>query len=164
MNDLARRRRNRARLRELHPAFARRVARLIAELEDEGWRPRIDDAWRAPAVQRAAWTRGHAARRWGLHNVTGADGRPEALAVDLLDDDAPLAPGKPYLLRLAAAADAAGLRSGIRWGLPARLAAAIDEAIVLRDWQAPVKIGWDPTHVEATGLTLAQARAGLRPV
>lgn len=163
MNETARRQRNQARLLELHPAFARRVQGMLTELEDEGWRPRIEDAWRAPAVQQAAWAAGHTRWRAGFHNLSAADGRPEALAVDVLDDDAPLNPGRPFLLRLAAAADAAGLRSGIRWGLPARLVAAIEQAIALRDWQAPVKIGWDPMHVEATGLTLAQARAGRRP-
>lgn len=163
MNETARRQRNQQRLQELHPAFAARVAALIRELEDEGWRPRIQDAWRSPAAQAAAFESGHSKLRYGFHNVTGDDGRPEALAVDLLDDDAALNPGKPYLLRLAAAAEHAGLATGIRWGLSLRLARAIDAAITLRDWQAPVKIGWDPTHVEPVGLSVAQARAGQRP-
>jgi hypothetical protein len=163
MNDTARRQRNQQRLKELHPRTATRVAAVIRELEDEGWRPLIQEAWRSPAAQRAAFEAGHSRLRHGFHNLTGPDGRPEALAVDLLDDDAPLTPGKPYLLRLAAAAEQAGLATGIRWGLPAALARAIDTAILLRDWQAPVKIGWDPTHLQATGLTVAQARAGARP-
>ncbi|MEN9627122.1 MAG: hypothetical protein RJA10_348 [Pseudomonadota bacterium] len=163
MNDTARRLRNQQRLQELFPTVAARVAAVIHDLEDEGWRPRIQDAWRSPAAQQAAFEAGHSKLRYGFHNVTGADGRPEALAVDLLDDDAPLNPAKPFLLRLAAAADQAGLATGIRWGLPAPLARAIDAAISLRDWQAAVKIGWDPTHVQATGVTVAQARAGARP-
>jgi hypothetical protein len=117
MNEAARRQRNQQRLLELYPTFARRVAALIAELESEGWRPRIQDAWRSPQAQRAAWESGHSKLQWGFHNATGAGGRPEALAVDLLDDDAALNPGKPYLLRLAAAAEDAGLVTGIRWGL-----------------------------------------------
>ena len=163
MNESQRRLRNQARLAELYPTFAVRVAGLIAELEDEGWRPRIQDGWRSPADQLKAFQSGHSKLRYGFHNVTGADGRPEALAVDLLDDDAPLTPGRPYLLRLAAAAGHAGLLSGIRWGLPAALAQAVDDAIAHRDWAAPVKLGWDPTHVEPLGLTVAQARAGQRP-
>jgi hypothetical protein len=163
MNEAARRQRNHDRLQQLYPAFAARVATVIAELEAEGWRPRIQDAWRSPAAQRSAHAAGHTALAFGLHNITGADGRPQALAVDLLDDDAPLTPGKPYLLRLAAAADGAALVSGIRWGLSTRLARAIDEAIALRDWQAAVKIGWDPTHLQPRGLSVAQARAGQRP-
>jgi hypothetical protein len=50
--------------------------------------------------------------------VTAADGTPEALAVDMLDDDAPLNPSKKYLLMLAHAAEKAGLETGIRWGSP----------------------------------------------
>jgi hypothetical protein len=163
MNETDRRQRNRSRLLELHPRFARRVTAVIDEMESEGWRPRIQDAWRSPQAQAAAFAAGHSKLRFGFHNITGAGGRPEALAVDLLDDDAPLTPGKPYLLRLAAAAGHAGLQTGIRWGLNTALARAIDQAIVDREWQAPVKIGWDPTHLEPTGLTVAQARAGQRP-
>jgi hypothetical protein len=70
--------------------------------------------WRSIAAQEAAFAAGHSKLKFGFHNVTGANGRPEALAVDLLDDDAPVNPGKPYLLRLAAAAGDAGLVSGIQ--------------------------------------------------
>jgi hypothetical protein len=83
--------------------------------------------------------------------------------VDLLDDDHPLNPGRPYLLKLAAAAEQQQLVTGIRWGLPAALRAAIDDAIATRQWNASVKIGWDPTHVEPTDITVAQARGGVRP-
>lgn len=163
MKEAARRQRNLDRLRELHPAFRASVAAVIDELEAEGWRPRIQLAWRTPAEQRAMHAAGHTRLMFGLHNISGADGRPEALAADLLDDDSPHETGKPFLLRLAAAAEQAGLSTGIRWGLPAALARAIDTAITDREWQAPVKIGWDPTHLQPRGLTVAQARAGWRP-
>ncbi|MFO1326567.1 MAG: hypothetical protein U1F56_04345 [Rubrivivax sp.] len=163
MREAARRQRNLERLQQLHPRFARRVQAVIDELESEGWRPRIQDAWRSPEAQRAAFDAGHSRLRFGFHNLCTADGHPEALAVDLLDDDSALNPGRAYLLRLAAAAEAAGLESGIRWGLPPALARAIDEAVASRDWSAPVKLGWDPMHLQPAGLTLAQARAGRRP-
>jgi len=44
----------------------------------------------------------------GSQNVTGDNGKPEALAVDLLDDNAPTSPGKPYMIKLAVAAEAEG--------------------------------------------------------
>jgi hypothetical protein len=47
--------------------------------------------------------------------------------------------------------------------LPKPLATAIDAALEAEDWQAPVKLGWDPTHVQPTGLTATQAKAGARP-
>jgi len=40
---------------------------------------------------------------------------------------------------------------------------AIDDAIATADWNANVKIGWDPLHIEPTGMTVAEARAGKRP-
>jgi hypothetical protein len=70
---------------------------------------------------------------------------------------------KNYLLQLAAAAEAAGLITGIRWGVPKKLIGGIDVAIASQDWDAHVKIGWDPTHIQPTDVTVAQAKAGQRP-
>jgi len=163
VKEAARNARNTDRLAQLHPNFRERVARVITSLEDQGLRPRIQDAWRSPQDQRAAFEAGRSQLLYGFHNVTAADGTPEALAVDLLDDRHPLNPGKPYLLRLAAAAAAAGLVTGIRWGLPAKLVRAVETAIATADWTADVKIGWDPTHLEPVGVSVADARSGQRP-
>jgi hypothetical protein len=123
----------------------------------------MQDGWRSPADQLAAYNAGHSKLKFGFHNVTAADGTPEALAVDMLDDDAPLNPSKKYLLMLAHAAERAGLETGIRWGVPAALVEGIDDAIENEDWAANVKVGWDPTHVQPVGLTTTEARAGKRP-
>lgn len=163
MKEADRLARNKARLQELYPTFRNRLKRVIAELEADGLRPRIQDAWRSPEDQRKAYETGHSKLLFGFHNVTGAEGTPESLAVDLLDDDSPMASRRPYLLRLAAAAQHAGLYTGIRFGLPAALGAAVDAAIAAQEWDANIKIGWDPTHVEPTGITVANARAGRRP-
>lgn len=121
------------------------------------------DAWRSPEDQRIAFETGHSKLLFGFHNATSIDGKPEALAVDLLDDDAPLSVGKSYILKLAFAAEAEGLFTGVRFGVPAKMAKSIDAAIAAQDWDANVKVGWDPLHVEPTGITVAQARSGLRP-
>jgi len=163
MNEVDRRKRNETRLTELYPTFRERLTRVIQTLESSGIRPRIQDAWRSPADQKKAHDSGHSQLLFGFHNVTGADGKPESLAVDMLDDDSPLSPSKGYLLQLAAAAEAEGLITGIRWGVPPGLIAAIDAAIASRNWNADVKIGWDPTHVQPTDITVSQARAGARP-
>jgi len=163
MKEAARKARNAQRLTECHPAFAARLTRVITRLEDAGIRPRIQDAWRSPQDQLTAFLNGNTKVKFGFHNVTGADGRKESLAVDLLDDDAPLAPGAPYVLRLAAAAAAEGLTTGALWGLPAKLKSGTAAAIAAGDFDAPVKIGWDPCHVEPTGITIAQAKGGERP-
>jgi hypothetical protein len=163
MDETSRRQRNTQKLGELFPTFRVRIATLIGHLETQGIRPRIQDAWRSPEDQLVAFQTGHSKLKFGFHNVTGADGGKESLAVDLLDDDHPLAPPPVYLLHVAAAAEAQGLTTGIRWGLPKALAAAIDGALVAQNFQAPVKVGWDPTHVQPMGLTAAQAKAGARP-
>lgn len=163
MNEAARKQRNLTKLAELYPTFAARVKRVIQNLEATGLRPRIQDAWRSPEDQLDAFNKGNSKLKYGFHNVTGAANKKEALAVDLLDDDNPLCATPPYLLQVAAAAQANGLATGIRWGLPKALAAGIDAAIAAKDWQSPVKVGWDPTHIEPVGLTPSEAKAGKRP-
>ena len=163
MNEKARKARNEQRLAELFPTFRARMAVVIAALENKGIRPRIQDGWRSPADQLKAFETGHSKLKFGFHNVTSAGGKPESLAVDMLDDDSPLAPGKPYLLQLAAASQKAGLITGVRWGVPKALVEAIDAAIKAEDWNANVKVGWDPTHVQPTDVTVAEAKAGKRP-
>jgi hypothetical protein len=163
MKEVDRQKRNVTRLAELFPTFSAHVGRVIQRLEDEAFRPRIQDAWRSAEDQLKAYKSGHSKLRFGFHNVTGSNGEKQALAVDLLDDDAPLNPGKSYILKLAAAAEAEGLATGVRWGLSKKLRDGIDRAIAEQDWNAAVKIGWDPLHVEPTDLTVAQAEAGKRP-
>ena len=163
MNEPARRQRNADRLQQLFPTFAARVAAVIAELEDEGWRPRIQDAWRSIASQEAAFAAGHSKLKFGFHNVTGTGGKKESLAVDMLDDNAPLKRSTEYLLRLAAAAQKHGLSTGVLWGLPAPLQKGVKEASAAKNFKAVVKVGWDPTHIEPTGITPAEAKAGKRP-
>ncbi len=163
MNEAQRKQRNTQRVTELWPSFAARIVAVIGTLEAQGLRPRIQDAWRSPQDQLTAFNTGHSKLKYGFHNVTGANGQKESLAVDMLDDDHPAQEGSAYLLRLAAAAEANGLVTGIRWGLPQNLRSAIDAAISNQNWTAPVKIGWDPAHVESTGITPGQAKAGQRP-
>lgn len=163
MKEPARLARNAQRLSELHLVFAQRIAAVIAELESAGYRPRIQDAWRSPQSQLEAFERGTSKLKFGFHNVTGPAGQPEALAVDMLDDDFPLNPRLDYLLRLAGAARKQLCETGIAWGLPNHLREAIAAAIDAQDWNARLKIGWDPTHIEPSDLTVAAALAGARP-
>lgn len=159
MNEQERQQRNTERLQELNAGFRARLQGVLTALELHGLHPRIQDAWRSPQAQLDAWRHGFSKLRFGFHNVTDANGKPAALAADVLDNDAPITASSAYLLQLAAAAEQAGLHTGIRWGLPNEMAKAIDAAIARKDWHAKVKIGWDPTHVETTDITVAQAEA-----
>lgn len=163
MQESARKARNSQRLNELYPWFATKLALVIKDLEDDKLRPRIQDAWRSPEDQLIAFNSGHSKLKFGFHNVTGPGGRKESLAVDLLDDNFPLKIGTPYILKVTAIAERYGLTTGVRWGLPPKLAKAIDQAIETQNWKANVKVGWDPVHVEPAGFTVDQAAAGLRP-
>jgi hypothetical protein len=163
MKEEKRKERNAQRITELYPSFGVKIRAVIEDLEAQGLRPRIQDGYRSPADQLIAFNTGHSKLKYGFHNVTGAGGAKESLAVDMLDDDHPAQEGTEYLLRLAAAAEKQGLTTGVRWGLPQNLRDAIDAAIANNDWKAAIKIGWDPAHVEPTGITPAQAKAGKRP-
>lgn len=163
MNEQQRKQRNTQRITELWPSFGQKIQTVIAAMEARGLRPRIQDAWRSPADQLEAFNSGHSQLKFGFHNVTGAGGAKEALAVDMLDDDHPLNSAPAYLLQLAAVAEAEGLVTGIRWGLKPLLRKGIDAAIASENWNAPVKIGWDPTHVQPTGISESEAKSGERP-
>jgi hypothetical protein len=164
MTESQRQQRNTDRLLELFPTFSTKIAQIIAELEVMGLRPRIQDAYRSPADQLKAFNTGHSKLKFGFHNVTGPNSEKESLAVDMLDDDNPLNMSTSYLLKLAAVSEKNGLSSGIRWGLPIKLRQAINAAIAAQDWNATVKIGWDPTHIEPTGITVSEAKKGKRPI
>lgn len=163
MTEAQRLARNVSRLQECDPVFALALRRTIDRMDAIGLRPRIQDAWRDPVDELRAFNEGRSEVRRGFHSCTGPAGEMQALAADVLDDDHPLDPGRRYLLALARAAEAEGLRTGIRWGLKQADRDAIDAALAEGDLDAPVKIGWDPTHAEITGLTIAEALAGQRP-
>jgi hypothetical protein len=162
MNEAARKARNKQRLTECFPKFARRVEAVIKDMEAQGFRPRIQDAHRSIADQLKAFRNGFSKTKFGFHNIMGASGKPESLAVDLLDDDRPLNPTRKYLILLAGAARTHGLHSGIFF-LPAPFHKAINKAIDESNFSPLIKIGFDPTHLEATGLSIADAKAGRRP-
>lgn len=155
--------RNTVKVAELHPVMRGRVASLIAHLELAGYRPRIQEAYRSIEQQQQNVKDGHAQVIWSFHNATALDGSPEALAVDLLDDDYPLRPRMRYLMRLAIACQQLKLETGILWGLAAGPRERLSDAIAARreDWIS--QVGWDPCHVQPSDVTLLQAKHGLRP-
>lgn len=163
MNDSDRLARNNQKLAECYPTFANLVRDALQRVEQAGFRPRIQDGWRSPADQLKAYESGHSKLRFGLHNVTGSGGTKESLAVDVLDDDQPLAPTNVYLLTLAIAARSDGLETGILWGLPQNLAKGVEDAVAANNTANSVKVGWDPTHVQVVGITASAAKKGERP-
>lgn len=163
MNETQRKERNASRLTELFQPFAQQIQGVIADLEAAGYRPRIQEAYRSPADQMIAFNTGHSKLTFGFHNVTSDDGRPEGLAVDLYDDDRPLNPTTAYLLRLSGAAWRRGLGTGVLWGLTTKQRQVVKDAIEAEAWSRDVRTGWDAWHIEPTGLTAKEAKAGQRP-
>jgi len=165
MKESARLERNTQRLAECFPAFAKRMANVIKDMEMLGFRPRIQDAHRTIADQKKAFDGGFSKVLFGFHNVTGANGKPESLAVDILDDDHPgnTVPRK-YLITLASVAQKHGLHSGIFFSLKTDAERkALQVAIDTLNFDPKIKMGFDPTHLESTGLTIAGAKGGKRP-
>ncbi|MBI5831464.1 MAG: hypothetical protein HZB16_04030 [Armatimonadetes bacterium] len=163
MEESQRTQRNADRLSELAGPFAAQIASIIAGLERDGYRPRIQEAYRSPEDQMRQRLTGRSKLSYGFHNVRSADGHPQAWAVDLLDDDNPLHTPLPYALRLAYEARRRGLRTGVLWGLSARQRALVNDAIDAQDWRREVRIGWDECHIEPTGITPEQVRDGGLP-
>lgn len=163
MKESARKERNKQRLTECFPKFAQRVEAVIKDMEALGFRPRIQEAHRSIPDQLKAFKNGFSKTKFGFHNVTGAGGKSEALAVDLLDDDKPNDPTRKYMILLAGVAQTRGLHSGIFFSLPAVLRKGLSKAIEERNFSQTIKIGFDPTHIEVTGVTVAEAKAGKRP-
>ena len=164
MNEADRKQNNRNKLLELHPAFRAQIEAALKDMEQAGYRPRVQTAWRSPAEQLEAYQKGTSNVQFGFHNITGAGGSKESLAADILDDDHPTLAEIPFALRLAAAAEAWELTTGIRWNLKDEDSVLIDIALLNKNWDAKVRLGWDPLHVEPTGITIQEARSGKRPV
>lgn len=163
MNETQRQDRNERMLAECWKSFAFAMRHVIGAMEGDGWRPRIQSAYRSPADQKAAYLAGNSKLLFGFHNITGPNGKPESLAVDVLDDGHPLDPSRAYLISLAHFCDHYRLSTGIGWGLPRTMREEVKVALVAKDVAYKGKIGWDPTHCEPMDMTVAEARAGKRP-
>jgi hypothetical protein len=154
---------NKNKLQELYPYFRVRIEAVIKEMEQAGYRPRIQTAWRSPADQLDAYRNGASKVQYGFHNVTSPAGVKESLAADIWDDDRLEKVKVDFMLHLASAAEAQGLTTGIRWDLADEDSVLIDIALQNKNWDAKVRVGWDPLHVEPTGITLQEAKDGRRP-
>jgi hypothetical protein len=167
MTDDALEQRNDKMLAQIHPSIRPKVAAVMKDLRGHGWRPRIQQAHRSAEQQANYVAAGNSKVKFSYHMATGKNGKPEALAADILDDDnltyQDEDDARRFHLRLAASAWAHGLNTGTLWGLGQAKKAAVLAAVAAKDWDAVVVLGWDAGHVECKGITLAQARRGIRP-
>jgi len=155
--------RNNAKLRECNPVFANRLRCVLILVEEYGFRPRIQEAFRTKADQLAAFQRGASDVKFGLHNMVNAKGKPDALAVDILDDNAPLNPSRKYKIVLAWAAKQCGCETGIDWDCSVHDKKLIAAAVANLNFSTTTELGWDPCHVQPSDVTLEDAIRGHRP-
>ena len=176
MTDADRLARNMTRLGECYYVFQGRVSAILKQMEKIGWRPRIQDAYRTPEVQEGKKLAGVSRLARGFHNLVGVTGRPESLAVDILNDDDPVWPAGwqedfptlyqarlRFVLDLARAAAANGCRTGVSWGLDTEARVLVQKAVAGQREGLKTIVGWDPLHVEPADVTVAAALDGARP-
>lgn len=154
---------NAVRLLELNPFFRAKVRAVIADLERNGLRPLIATGYRSAAEEAKKKAGGFSKVSFGLHNCRNAKGQPDALAADVVDADTGWDAPKSFWLMLASSAQAHGLTSGAFWGLSQAARAKIRAFIGAKSWKVAVALGWDAAHIEWKGITLGQAKAGVRP-
>jgi len=154
---------NKNKLQEFYPTLRTRIEPLLMEMEKSGYRPRVQTAWRSVADQLDAYRRGTTRVQFGFHNITGAGDTKESLAADIWDDDRMEQVKVDFMLHLAAAAEVQGLTTGIRWDLTEEDQKLINLAVKHQVWDAQLRVGWDPLHVEPLGITIEEAKNGKRP-
>lgn len=172
MTDADRQERNAILLAQCWPPFGSKVGVIVSIMEQEGRRPRVQQAWRSPAEQAEDVRREVSTVLFGFHNVTAAGGKPESLAVDLVDDDHPLAAPWDFIRRVNELVTKAGLMTGILWNrkgdrfpLTEVEKARILNATHTGDWSLvkPQRVGFDALHIQPVGLKPREAQAGKRP-
>lgn len=164
MTEEQRRKRNAQKLQELNPAFRLCIEKVIADLEANSFRPRLQCAYRSPADQLEAYRRGASHVTFSFHNCTTPDGKPDSIAADFVDEVAPLAMPLQFSLALTYFARQAGLTTGGYFGFNKFQRQALDKAS--DNWKTPdpsVTISWDRGHTEPVGITLTEALHGKRP-
>lgn len=72
-------------LAALDPSFASKVSAMLSALSSQGWQPRIVSGWRSIDEQAKLKAMGRSTVTFSFHNAVNAQGKPAALAVDVVD-------------------------------------------------------------------------------
>ena len=157
---------NNSNLAKMSPTMRTKIRAVLSDEEKAGYKPIIDNAvWRSKAEQLALYRKGYSKVTFSFHNASTAQGKADSLAADIVDQRwgwTGMTP-KSYWLVQARSARVHGLYSGTHFGLSSANKKKLDAALDARNFGFVGPIGWDPAHVEPTGITLGQARKGIRP-
>jgi hypothetical protein len=147
-------------LSALDPAFRTRVERVLVELRQQGFKPRVRTTWRSPDRQELIFVGGRLSER--LRNTGPATRARGGMSCHNLTDDQHVAAS------LAADISASGNKSGAGH---ARFYRALGEAAHAEglvwggDWRrsnrtwARYDLGWDPGHVQSPRCSVRKRRA-----
>jgi hypothetical protein len=164
---------NQERLALVDETIRPKVQAVLTLLEYRNYQPLIaSEVFRSPQKQLELFQRGVTKVRWGFHCATTRDGQAGSLAADIIDADKGWNMNNEFWLRLGKAAFDEGLHWGGFFGLTRNLERLLvvafnfgDPVEYFRQQRLPlekVKKGWDPAHLEVKGLSIAEARAGVR--
>jgi hypothetical protein len=151
---------------KMSPVMRPKIRAVLTDMESAGFKPIIDLAvYRTPAEQLKLYRAGHSKVTYSYHNATSKSGKPDSLAADIVDQRFGWTGKAPrlYWFLLARSGLVHDLYSGSHFGLSTSQRTKFRAALVLRDLAYSGPIGWDPAHLEPRGLSLAKAKAGLRP-
>lgn len=128
--------------RDLEPHFRRKVERIVHDLAAYlgVLDAHVASGRRTVAEQKKLVSKGYSKTMRSKH----LSGRAADIVPRKQGWNAP----KSYWLKLGYLAEREGLRWGGFYGLSRSQRAALRAAYKAKDWEAPVKVGWDPAHVE----------------
>jgi hypothetical protein len=128
---------------ELHPELLKRINYVLQDLQARGWDVRLSNGSRSLSKQLLEKAAGRSSASFSFHMVTDGAGRPQAMAVHVIDRSLGYraAKGHPFWQDLETSAERHGLRTGNSWKKP-----------------------WDPAHVQLyENKQLKDVRRGHRP-
>ena len=102
-------------LLQLHPVLRRKVEAIIRDLAGHHIQAVIGSAWRTQQEQAVLYKHGFSKVLFSFHNATYPDGRPCALAADIVERDTGWGAPGMFWLMLARARQAHGLYPCAPW-------------------------------------------------
>ncbi len=161
VKSLRRNAENLTKLAECDLTFAGAALGILQDLESRGFRPWIRQSWRSPDDQELAFRFGQSEVLFGFHNFTGPHGEPRSFAIDIVENRDSVETSTSYAIVLAGVARRRGLTTGILWGLSDSERQIVNRAVEEGRHPRAMKIGWDPCHVEPSGVSVSAMRSHL---
>lgn len=154
---------NQERLKLIDPSIRGAVSNVLRGMEVDSHEPVIaSDVWRSPARQLELYNLGRSQLKWGFHNATRPDGSPGSLAADIVCFHDGWNVTLNWWLHLGYHAWQNGLDWGGYFGLEDPMRDTLRTALERMNFTAPIKLGWDPAHIQTPFVTVAEAREGKR--